>query len=162
MTAKLVAEARRLATDAETTQNTAVAKAVAIRDRIAASQARQVEITALRLAGTACAADAAEYSALGGDIGALQAMLANAEQNVVATNPEKAQSQLRTAEAEHIREQHELAFDALAARAEKLESALLACLADLYDIGRKIKGPSLVMSWRPSAKLARAVSPGVL
>ena len=162
MTAKLVAAARRIAEDASTAHLTAVAKAQSIRDRIAASQARQAEITLLRLAGSVSEADTAEYAALGGDIGGLRAMLIAAEQAVVETHPEQAQTRLRAVEAEHIREQNELAFDLLAAQALKLEEALLACVTDLYGIGSKIKGPSLVMSWRPSIKLARACTPGVL
>ena len=162
MSTQLVAEARRLANEATSTHQDAVAKAQTIRERIAATQARQAEITLLRLAGSTSEADAAEYVVLGGDIGGLQAMLIGAEQAVVASHPEQAQSRLRAVEAEHAREQNEIAFDLLAAQALKLEAALLACVTDLYAIGSKIKGPSLVMSWRPSVKLARACTPGIL
>ncbi len=162
MSTQLVAEARRLADEATSTHQAAVAKAQTIRDRIAATQARQAEITLLRLAGSTSEADAAEYSVLGGDIGGLQSMLIGAEQAVVASHPEQAQTRLRAAEAEHQREQNEIAFDVLAGQALKLEEALLACVTDLYNIGSKIKGPSLCMSWRPSIKLARACAPGVL
>ncbi len=163
MSTQLVAEARRLADEASTAHQAAVSTAQAIRARIAAAQARQSEITLLRLAGSTSEADAAEYSVLGGDIGGLQSMLISAEQAVVASHPEQAQTRLRAAEAEHAREQNELAFDLLAAQAAKLEEALLSCVADLYAIGSKTKGPSLCMSWRPSVKLARACAPqGVL
>lgn len=162
MTAKLLAEACRLAADAAAAHEAARSKAQSIRERIAASQARQTEITALRLAGNATEADTSEFAALGGDIGALKAMLITADQNVVATHPEPANNRVNAMAAEHAREQNEIAFNALAAQAEKLELALLACLGDLYAIGSKIKGPSLCMSWRPTAKLARACNPGVL
>lgn len=160
MSINFVAAARRIAAAASTAHQSAVDNAQAIRNRIEAAQVRQAEITALRLAGNTT--DSSEYAALGGDIAALKEMLQSAVQAIEAADPREAQNKLRAAEAEHLREQNELAFDALAERAGKLELALLACLTDLYAIGSKIKGPSLVMSWRPSVKLARACSPGVL
>ena len=69
---------------------------------------------------------------------------------------------LRAVEAEHQREQNELAFDVLAAQVQQLETALLSCIGDLYNIGKHLKGPSLCMSWKPSQRLARAISPGIL
>lgn len=162
MTAKRLAEARRLAADATAAHEAARSKAQSIRNRIAEAKARQTEITALRLAGTASEADTAEFAALGGDICGLQAMRIAADQAVVASHPEPANNRVRAAEAEHARAQNEIAFDLLAAQAEKLELALLGCLGDLYAIGSKIKGPSLCMSWRPTVKLARACNPGVL
>ena len=162
MSAHLLAEARRLADEANAAHQAAISKAQAIRDRIAASQARMEGITLQRLAGHISEADTSEYTVLGGDVIGLQSMLTAAEQTIVATHPEVAQTRLRAVEAEHAREQNEIAFDLLAAQALKLEDALLACVIDLYAIGRQIKGPSLVMSWRPSTKLSRAIIPGVL
>ena len=160
MSINFVAAARRIAAAASTAHQAATDNAQAIRNRIEAAQVRQAEITALRLAGNTT--DSSEYAALGGDIAALQIMLQTATQAIEAADPREAQNKLRAAEAEHVREQDEIAFSALSDRAAKIEEALLNCLGDLYKIGSRIKGPSLVMSWRPSVKLARACSPGVL
>lgn len=162
MTAQLLVEARRLAAEATTTHEAANNRMSTLRERISGTTARMAEITASRLAGTSNEAAAAEYVVLAGDLDGLQVMLASAEQAVLDTHPGKAQDKLREAEAAHRREQDEIAFDLLRAQSEKLESALLDCIASLYAVGRTLKGPSLVMSWRPSTRLSNAIHPGVI
>ncbi|MDP2786190.1 MAG: hypothetical protein Q8O38_16600 [Sulfurimicrobium sp.] len=162
MTAETVAVARRLSNEATAAHQAAVDKEQAVRGRIAESQKRQAEITGKRLDGTATEADTAEFAALAGDVAALQAMLIAAEQSTVAADPREAQDALRAAENMHQREQDELAFNLLTEQAAKLEDALLRCVTDLHGIGRKLGRVSLVMSWRPTQRLARAVSQGVL
>lgn len=162
MSAESVARARRLSNEATTAHQAAVNKEQSIRGRIAESQARQSEITAKRLDDTATADETAEFAALAGDVEALHAMLTAAEQSIIAADPREAQNALRAAENAHQREQDEAALAALNEQAVRLEDALLSCVSEMHDIGRKLGRVSLVMSWRPTQRLARAVSQGVL
>lgn len=162
MSAEAVALARRLSNEATSAHQAAVNKEQSIRGRIVESQKRQAEITAKRLDGTATAEETAEFAALVGDVEALQVMLTTAEQSIVVADPREAQNALRAAETSHQREQDEMALSALNEQAVRLEDALMNCVAEMHAIGLKLGRVSLVMTWRPTQRLSRAVSQGVL
>lgn len=155
MNARQVAEARRLLDNATAEHQAAAEKAQSIRNRIAASTLRQSEITANRINGISTPAEAAEYAALAGDVEALKAMLAVAETDstVKLAGHHTAKDDLAVVEQAHATEQTQLAFDALKARAEMLESAFCGCVAELHKHGQKLGLVSLVMSYRPTQKL---------
>jgi len=161
MTPDMLAEARRALAEVQAALQTATEKSAAIRDRLTAAHARQAEITASRIAGTVNPADVAEYAVLGGDIGALDKMLADAEASVAAANPHPAKEHLRQVEKAYEREAAQTEFDALTTRATKLDEALCNCVRDLHAAGMKAgRQPSLVMSWTPSKALADAIKNG--
>lgn len=64
---------------------------------------------------------------------------------------------LRIVEQQHATEQTRLTFDALKARAEMLEAAFCGCVAELHGHGQKLGNVSLVMSYRPTQRLANIV-----
>lgn len=159
MNASQVAEARRILDNATAEHQAANEKAQAIRERIAASTLRQSAITAARINGTSSPAEAAEYAALAGDVEALQKMLtvAQAASASLLADQNAAADKLRLIEQQHQLAQTQLAFDALKTRAEKLEAAFCDCVAQLHGQGQKLGNVSLVMSYRPTQRLANIV-----
>lgn len=157
MTPQNVAAAQRNLTEAQAAHVAAAEKSTAIQTRIADAKLRQSEITTARVNGTSSPAEAAEFAALGGDVGLLEKMLAEAQtssasllaaQHIAADHLRMVQGQFDTAQAQ-------LAFDALTGKAQLLEDTLINCIKELHTQGRNLgRGPSLTMSWRPSRTLA--------
>lgn len=160
MSTQELAAARRNLDTAQAEHQAAAAKVQAISERIAGATLRQSEITANRINGTSTPAETAEYAALAGDVEALQGMLtaAQADSATKLAAQHAAQEQLSVAEQQHAQEKAREAFDALKARAEMLEAALCGCVAELHAQGQKLGHVSLVMSFRPSQRLANIVS----
>lgn len=159
MNASQVAEARRTLDNATAEHQAIAEKALAIRGRITASTLRQSEITTNRINGASTPAEAAEYAALAGDVEALKAMLeaAEADTNAKLAAFHSAKEALAIVEGAHATEQTRLTFNALKARAEMLEAAFCGCVAELHGHGQKLGNVSLVMSYRPSQRLANIV-----
>lgn len=159
MSATELAAARRTLDTAQAEHEAAAGKCQSIRERIAAASLRQSEITTARINGQSNAADTAEYAALVGDVEALKGILETAEADAAAklATQHDAHDKLRIAEQQHAMERTREAFDALKARAEMLEAALCGCVAELHAHGQKLGHVSLVMSFRPSQRLANIV-----
>ena len=160
MNAQNLATAIRLCAEAETAHKAALERAETIRERIAGAHARQSEITALRLAGTATEADSAEFACLGGDIGVLDQMLTQAVQVFVDADPAPAQNALTAARAAHERAQNKILIDALAETALVHETALVACIRRMHNEGPQKGLGSICMSWKPTPALKQAVDNG--
>ena len=159
MSATELAAARRTLDNAKSEHEAAAGKCQSIRARIASATLRQSEITSARINGQSNAADTAEYAALAGDVEALNGILATAEADAAAklATQHAAQEALARAEQQHAMERTREAFNALKSRAEMLEAALCGCVAALHAEGQKLGNVSLVMSFRPSQRLANIV-----
>lgn len=159
MTPEILATAQRIHAEAQASHLAAAEKAGAIQSRIAAAQLRQSEITTARINGTSSPAEAAEFAALGGDVEALQKMLtaAQAASASLLADHHAAADNLRIVEQQHAIEQTRATFDALKSRAEMLEAAFCGCVAELHGHGQKLGNVSLVMSFRPTQRLANIV-----
>jgi hypothetical protein len=160
MSAENLAIASRIFAEAVTAHEDGTKRAAAIHARIEAAHTRQGEITALRLAGSASAADNAEYACLSGDISALTEMLETAKKTLAELNPQPAQQALRTATKEHTREQNQMAFDALTVKATALDETLCNAVRDLHIVGQALGKVSLCMSWQASKQLSDAIKHG--
>lgn len=162
-TAIEVARTQRLFEECQAAKQAAADKAQAVRNRIAESRATLDAITAKRLEGKAEQADTAEFAVVSADLAALQAMLESAESDEANIDTSQAYEAAQLAAKAHAREQNELAFAALTAKAAALEAAILDVARQLHATGQLLgKGPSLCMSWKPSDSLRYAISPGVL
>jgi hypothetical protein len=162
MTPQIVAEAQRAFAEVKSARDAAIAKAAAIGERIAASRATLDGITARRLAGTVSAGDTAEFVVVTADLVALQEMLDATNAEVAQLDTQPAQANLRLVEKAHERDQNEIAFAAVAGQVAKLENALCNAVATLHAIGQQLGKVSLVMSWKTSQRLDRAVKNGVI
>jgi hypothetical protein len=167
MTPENLAVAQRAFAEVKSARDTAVAKAAAIEARIAASPHRARRstldaITARRLAGNINPADVAEFAVVTADLVALQAMLDTTNAEVAQLDTKPAKDNLRLVEKAHQRDQDELAFAAVSGQVTKLETALCNAVSTLHGIGQKLGKVSLVMSWKPSQRLDRAVKNGVI
>jgi hypothetical protein len=162
MTPENLAEAQRAFAEVKSARDSAVAKAAAVGERIATSRATLDGITARRLAGTVTAGDTAEFVVVTADLFALQEMLDATNAEVAQLDTKPAQDNLRLVEKAHQRDQNEMAFAAVAEQVAKLENALCNAVATLHGIGQQLGKVSLVMSWKPSQRLDRAVKNGVI
>ncbi len=162
MTPENLAEAQRAFAEVKSARDAAVAKAAAIGERIATSRATLDKITRNRLAGTVSAGDTAEFVVVTADLVALQEMLDATNAEVAQLDTKPAQDNLRLAEKALQRDQNEMAFAAVAGQVTKLETALCDAVATLHGIGQQLGKVSLVMSWKPSQRLDRAVKNGVI
>lgn len=159
MTPIAVATATRAHAEAHAAHIAASEKSAAIKTRITDAKLRQSQITANRINSASSPSEANEFAAIGGDIALLETMLAEA-QTVTASllaAQHIAADHLRMVQSQYDVEQAQVAFDALTVKAHQLEAALVSCIRELHQQGVKLnRGPSLVMSWRPSATLANA------
>jgi hypothetical protein len=157
MNPQTVAAAQRALSEAQAAHVAAAEKAVTIQTRIADAKLRQSQISAARINGTSSPAEAAEYSALAGDVALLETMLAEARTTTAALLAAQhfAADHLRMIQGEFDVELAQVAFDALTDKANRLEAALVDCVKELHQQGQRLnRGPSLVMSWRPTTVLA--------
>jgi len=162
MTPENLAEAQRAFVEVKNARDVAVAKAAAITERLSAMRDTLAAITAKRLSGTVTPGDTAEFVVVTADLVALQEMLDTTNTEAAQLDTKPAQDNLRAVEKAHERDQNEIAFAAVAAQVTKLENALCDAVATLHGIGQRLGRVSLVMSWRPSQRLDRAVKSGIV
>lgn len=161
MTAQL-AHARAALATAESAHTDALAKVAGIESRITECQRHQREITQQRLEGEANHADAAEFTALAGDIETLAGMLIKARQDADALRPDEARNQLAHAMRQHDKDVAMAEMDALMQKAAQLDAALCRCVGAMHQIGRaKFQHVAVSQSWRPSTELDRCLRLGV-
>jgi hypothetical protein len=162
MTPENLAEAQRAFAEIKSARDTATTQAAALEARIAASRSTLDAITAKRLSGTVTPGDTAEFVIVTADLVALQGMLDATTAEVAQLDTKPAQDNLRLVEKAHQRDQDEIAFAAVAEQVTKLENALCDAVATLHGIGQQLGKVSLVMSWKPSQRLDRAVKNGII
>lgn len=157
MTPQNVATAQRNLSEAQAAHVAAADKVAAIHTRIADAKLLQSRISANRVNGKSSPAEAAEFAALGGDVGLLEKMLAEAQTTAASLLSAQhiAADHLRTVQGQFDTAQAQIAFDALTGKAQLLEDTLISCVKELHTQGRNLgRGPSLTMSWRPSRTLS--------
>lgn len=124
-----------------------------IRNRIEALEAKRQAITQRRLAGEAGESEAAEFAALGGDIGVLRTALAEAEAHAAALEPTELRHQAqRAASVLKAHEQTEV-LSALHERAKALEATFVSCVAELARRAQAAGRQNLIEVFQPSDSL---------
>ena len=136
----------------------ALGRAQAVRDRIAAFEARRAEITAHRLAGEAVEAETAEFAALAGDIEALQGLLTESEAAAASLEPIEARNMLAAAESEWQRHLSQNSIQALREQTCKLEALFCKNLSALAHEAQQAGYQNLNQVWTPSDGLKNAVT----
>ena len=108
--------------------------------RIRQCNAAQTAITNRRLAGTSSDADAAEFSALAGDLTTLNDLLGEAQAKATASQPTQERAALARAEADYKEYARQAAFDIVVDRAREIERAYVEALRLVWtaaqDCGR--------------------------
>lgn len=133
--------------------------------RIADAQARQQAITRTRLEGEGTPEEAAEFSALAGDIQLLTELHQDAKAKLLPLGQamSAAEANVHRQTEAWVRHQEEEAFKALSTRTAEIEALLIKAVRAQHEAGKAMAGHQLVTnSWRPTAELDQLFRNGVL
>jgi hypothetical protein len=163
-----LAQAQRLHTEATEAHQDAAKALQNITSVIANKQNQRAAITTARLAGTATAQDAAEYSAIAGDLEVLENMRADAAQVLAqaAQTMRVASNALNAQVSNQQRVSQEADYLALHAATEQAEAAFIKALALTCRAGRVLGHVAIAQSYKFGTDLNRVtlhrVAPAVV
>jgi hypothetical protein len=154
-----LAQAERYHVEATEAHQEAAAALQTIVGTIQTKHDQRAAITAARLAGTATPEDAAEYSALVGDIETLEGMRATAAQNLAQATQavQAAANALNVQVASQQRMSDEADYLALHTATVRAEAAFVQALALTCRAGRKLGHVAMAQSYRFHQQLDRAM-----
>lgn len=156
--ARALASANQIAAERRAELEEARKQADALDARITEARGRQQAITRTRLEGEGTPEEAAEFSALAGDIQLLTELHQEAKAKLLPLGQamSAAEANVHRQTEAWGRHQEEEAFKALSIRTAEIEALLIKAVRAQHEAGKAMAGHQLVtQSWRPTQDLEK-------
>ena len=163
MSVENLANGEQMHQEAVAAHQAATDKLQALAARLTEARAKMTTISQARINGTASAQDAAEYSALAGDVALLEKMEAEALAATKLTNDQVHGAFIWYTDASRAHEQELMTakFEAMKAKTAEIEAVFTRAIGMTAKLGKTLGHHSLSQSYQPGQTLHRALNLGV-